>query len=79
MFYEQYDARRGFDFRKTFPNLVEFYDGIDVLEIPQEDIQASKSVAKDGNKYAKRIVNPRWRSKSCPVKMRGRQTGESPR
>ena len=56
MFYEQYDARRGFDFRKTFPNLVEFYDGIDVLEIHKKIYKHSKSVAKDGNKYAKRIV-----------------------
>lgn len=27
-FYEQYDKRRGKDFRKTFPELVEWYDSI---------------------------------------------------
>jgi hypothetical protein len=78
VFYEQYDNRRGFDFRKTFPNLVEFYDNIEVLEIPvQEDIQAPKSVAQDGNKYAKRIVTEDGEVKVVEVKMRGRKTGES--
>lgn len=31
-FYEQYDKRRGKDFRKTFPELVEWYDTIEVDE-----------------------------------------------
>ena len=54
-FYEQYDARRGFDFRKLLP-IAEFYDGIDVLEIPQEDIQALQKCYKDFKQHAKRIV-----------------------
>lgn len=29
-FYEQYDVRRGKDFRKTFPQLVDWYDSIEV-------------------------------------------------
>ena len=41
VFYEQYDQRRGKDFRKTFPNLVEWYDNLVVmpLENSEEDIQ----------------------------------------
>ena len=43
-FYDQYDVRRGHDFRKTFPNLVEWYDSLNVvpLENSEEDIQKPK-------------------------------------
>jgi len=44
VFYDQYDVRRGKDFRKTFPNLVEWYDSLNVvpLEDKEEDIQKPK-------------------------------------
>jgi hypothetical protein len=44
VFYDQYDVRRGKDFRKTFPNLVEWYDSLEVrpLEVEEEDIQKPK-------------------------------------
>jgi organic radical activating enzyme len=44
VFYDQYDVRRGKDFRKTFPNLVEWYDSLEVkpLEVKEEDIQKPK-------------------------------------
>ena len=44
VFYDQYDVRRGKDFRKTFPNLVEWYDSLNVvpLEDTEEDIQKPK-------------------------------------
>ena len=44
VFYEQYDQRRGKDFRKTFPNLVEWYDSLEVipLDVEEEDIQKPK-------------------------------------
>ena len=29
-FHQQYDQRRGKDFRQTFPNLVEWYDSIQI-------------------------------------------------
>ena len=44
VFYEQYDQRRGKDFRKTFPNLVEWYDSLEVIPLDgeEEDIQKPK-------------------------------------
>lgn len=78
VFYEQYDVRRGKDFRKTFPRLAEFYDTINVLPVDQEeDIQAPNSYAKDGNVFAKRIVTEDGEVKVVEMKMRGRKTGES--
>jgi hypothetical protein len=41
-FYEQYDLRRGKDFRQTFPNLVGWYDSIEV------DTSISDVVLQDG-------------------------------
>ena len=78
VFYEQYDARRGFDFRKTFPRLVEWYDSIDVLDISDDtDIQAPDSVGVTNTLYAKRIVTEDGEVKVVEMKVRGRQTGES--
>ena len=73
VFYEQYDARRGKDFRKTFPNLVEFYDNINVIPLtkPEHDIQQPK----DASIYAHRTV-----SEDGEVVVQGirhRKTGES--
>tara|TARA_B100000900_G_C20578272_1_gene716288 strand:+ start:528 stop:2198 length:1671 start_codon:yes stop_codon:yes gene_type:complete len=44
VFHEQYDKRRGKDFRKTFPNLVEWYDSLEVIPLDgtEEDIQKPK-------------------------------------
>lgn len=78
VFYEQYDARRGFDFRKTFPRLVEWYDSIDVLDIAEDhDVQAPDSVGITNTLYAKRIVTEDGEVKVVEMKVRGRQTGES--
>ena len=78
VFYEQYDSRRDFNFRETFPNLVEFYDSINVLGIDaEEDIQAPKTAGQRGGLYAKRIVTEDGEVKVIEVKMRNRQTGES--
>jgi len=78
VFYEQYDSRRGFDFRKTFPRLVEWYDSIDVLNIEDDhDIQAPDSVGITNTLYAKRIVTEDGEVKVVEMKVRGRQTGES--
>jgi len=78
VFYEQYDSRRGFNFRETFPNLVEFYDNIKVLDIDaEEDIQAPKTAGQRGGLYAKRIVTEDGEVKVVEVKMRNRETGES--
>ena len=78
VFYEQYDSRRGFNFRETFPNFVEFYDNIKVLPIDaEEDIQAPKTAGKRGGLYAKRIVTEDGEVKVVEVKMRNRETGES--
>lgn len=78
VFYEQYDSRRGFNFRETFPNLVEFYDNIKVLDIDaEEDIQAPKTAGQRGGLYAKRIVTEDGEVKVIEVKMRNRETGES--
>ena len=38
VFYEQYDARRGFNFRETFPRLAEWYDSIEVKDITDDEI-----------------------------------------
>ena len=78
IFYEQYDARRNFNFRETFPRLVDFYDSIQVLDIDsEEDIQAPKSSSVKDGLYAKRIVTEDGEVKVVEVKMRGRKTGES--
>ena len=79
LFYEQYDARRGFDFRKTFPNLVEFYDSIKLLDFnsEEEDIQAPKTAGVTGGLYAKRVVTEDGEVKVVEMKMRNRNTGES--
>ena len=79
LFYEQYDARREFDFRKTFPNLVEFYDSIKLqpVDLQEEDIQAPKTAGIKDTLYAKRIVTEDGEVKVVEMKMRGRKTGES--
>lgn len=78
VFYEQYDARRGFDFRKTFPRLADWYDGINVLDIQEDhDVQAPDSVGITNTLYAKRIVTEDGEVKVVEMKVRGRQTGES--
>jgi organic radical activating enzyme len=78
VFYEQYDARRGFNFKETFPRLAEFYDNIRVLDIDaEEDIQAPKSASIKDGLYAKRIVTEDGEVKVVTVEMRKRQTGES--
>jgi len=78
VFYEQYDARRGFDFRKTFPRLEEWYNTLKVLDVDQdEDIQAPKTAGVKGGLYAKRIVTEDGEVKVVEVKMRNRNTGES--
>jgi len=78
VFYEQYDARRGFNFRETFPRLTDWYDSIDVLDISDDhDIQAPDSVGVTNTLYAKRIVTEDGEVKVVEMKVRGRQTGES--
>ena len=78
VFYEQYDARRGFNFKETFPRLAEWYDNIDVLDISDDtDIQAPDSVGITNTLYAKRIVTEDGEVKVVEMKVRGRQTGES--
>ena len=80
VFYEQYDARRGFNFRETFPRLVEWYDSIEVKDISDDeiqDIQAPDSTGITNTLYAKRIVTEDGEVKVVEMKVRGRQTGES--
>jgi len=78
VFYEQYDSRRGHNFRTTFPRLVDWYDSIDVLDISDDhDIQAPDSVGVTNTLYAKRIVTEDGEVKVVEMKVRGRQTGES--
>ena len=78
VFYEQYDARRGFNFRETFPRLTDWYNSIDVLDISDDhDIQAPDSVGVTNTLYAKRIVTEDGEVKVVEMKVRGRQTGES--
>ena len=78
VFYEQYDARRGFNFKETFPRLTEWYDSINVLDISDDtDIQAPDSVGITNTLYAKRIVTEDGEVKVVEMKVRGRQTGES--
>ena len=79
VFHEQYDARRGKDFRKTFPNLVEFYDSIDVLPLDKKemDIQQPKTLVKDGAVYAHRTVSEDGEVIVEEVRKRVRKTGES--
>ena len=79
LFYEQYDARRGLNFRETFPNLAEFYDGIKLQEFNgnEEDIQAPKTAGVKGGLYAKRVVTEDGEVKVVEMKMRNRNTGES--
>ena len=58
VFYEQYDKRRGKDFRKAFPRLVEWYDSLEFepLTEPETDIQQPKGV-REVEVYAHREVN----------------------
>ena len=79
LFYEQYDARRGLNFRETFPNLVEFYDNIKLQQFNanEEDIQAPKTAGVTGGLYAKRVVTEDGEVKVVEMKMRNRNTGES--
>ena len=79
LFYEQYDARRGFNFRETFPNMVEFYDNIKLLDFnsDEQDIQAPKTAGVKGGLYAKRVVTEDGEVKVVEMKMRNRNTGES--
>jgi hypothetical protein len=79
VFYEQYDARRGKDFRKTFPNFVEFYDSIKVFPLDKKemDIQQPKTLAKDGGVYAHRTVSEDGEVVVEEVRLRERKTGES--
>ena len=80
VFYEQYDARRGFNFRETFPRLAEWYDSIEVKDISDDeiaDIQAPDSQGITNTLYAKRIVTEDGEVKVVEMKVRGRQTGES--
>jgi hypothetical protein len=78
VFYEQYDARRGFNFRETFPRLTDWYDSIDVLDISDDhDVQAPDSAGVTNTLYAKRIVTEDGEVKVVEMKVRGRQTGES--
>jgi hypothetical protein len=80
VFYEQYDARRGHNFRTTFPRLVEWYDSIEVKDISDDeknDIQSPDSTGITNTLYAKRIVTEDGEVKVVEMKVRGRQTGES--
>ena len=79
LFYEQYDARRGLNFRETFPNLVEFYDNIKLQQFNanEQDIQAPKTAGVTGGLYAKRVVTEDGEVKVVEMKMRNRNTGES--
>ena len=79
LFYEQYDARRGFNFKETFPRLAEFYDNIKIIPLgnDEEDIQAPKTHGVTDSLYAKRIVTEDGEVKVVEMKMRGRKTGES--
>jgi len=78
VFYEQYDARRGFNFKETFPRMADWYDSIEVLDIADDhDIQAPDSVGVTNTLYAKRIVTEDGEVKVVEMKVRGRQTGES--
>tara|TARA_B100001287_G_scaffold201478_1_gene170833 strand:+ start:24 stop:1430 length:1407 start_codon:yes stop_codon:yes gene_type:complete len=80
VFYEQYDARRGFNFRETFPRLTEWYDSIAVKDITDDeiaDIQGPDSTGITNTLYAKRIVTEDGEVKVVEMRVRGRQTGES--
>jgi hypothetical protein len=79
IFYEQYDARRNFNFKETFPRLAEFYDSIKVLDITDgdNDVQSPDSIGIKNTLYAKRIVTEDGEVKVVEMKVRGRQTGES--
>ena len=79
LFYEQYDARRGFNFKETFPRLAEFYDNIKIMSIGDDelDVQAPKTHGVSDSLYAKRIVTEDGEVKVVEMKMRGRETGES--
>tara|TARA_B100001057_G_scaffold500643_1_gene616832 strand:+ start:6181 stop:7842 length:1662 start_codon:yes stop_codon:yes gene_type:complete len=79
LFYEQYDSRRGLNFRETFPNLVEFYDSIKLQDFnsDEQDIQAPKTAGVKGGLFAKRVVTEDGEVKVVEMKMRNRNTGES--
>ena len=78
VFYEQYDQRRGKDFRKAFPRLVEWYDSLEFepLSEPEQDIQQPKGV-RDVEIFAHREVNEDGVVEVKEVRPRTRKTGES--
>jgi hypothetical protein len=79
LFYEQYDARREFNFKETFPRLADWYDDIKIIPLgaDEQDIQAPKTHGVTDSLYAKRIVTEDGEVKVVEMKMRGRKTGES--
>lgn len=78
VFYEQYDKRRGLDFRKAFPRLVEWYDSLAFTELdqPEDDIQKPKGI-RDVEVFAHREVNEDGVVEVKEVRQRTRKTGES--
>jgi hypothetical protein len=57
-FYEQYDVRRNKDFRKTFPELVEWYDTLVVDQsIPNVQINDGRLTHYEGGEYISDIKN----------------------
>ena len=77
-FYEQYDKRRGLDFRKAFPRLVEWYDSLKFtpLDKPEDDIQKPKG-QRDIEVFAHREVDEDGVVEVKEVRQRTRKTGES--
>ena len=52
-FYEQYDKRRGKNFRETFPELVEWYDTIEVDQsIPDVKVTSGHITHFENEEYA---------------------------
>lgn len=52
-FYEQYDKRKGLDFRKAFPELVEWYDSIEVdYSIPDVEVNDGRITHYEPGEYA---------------------------
>jgi len=51
-FYEQYDKRRGKDFRKTFPELVKWYDTLQVDQsIPDAEMMDGRITHYESGEY----------------------------
>jgi hypothetical protein len=78
VFYEQYDQRRGLDFRKAFPRLVEWYDSLEFTELaePENDIQKPKG-ERLVEVFAHREVSEDGEVTVEEVRQRTRKTGES--